>query len=241
MTLTGPTVRRRLSLALRLSTAAATLLLGACGWRTLGAIALPAEASDASPPAAAAGDADVEADQDVIEEPGADEPPSPRPCTAVGTPIDAWTFDAGLEGWTLSLDPNVQASLAWTGTTGDPAPGAIQVTIAPSEDAGTITGGWVEYSNPLGDLSSRTASAWVWLAMGTPPHLKLFVQTGSHYAWADNGTTYLSPQTWTCLSLNLQAPSYEQAMYDPSDVVTLGFEMLGSTPFEIYIGTVQIY
>lgn len=227
-------------LTLGASAAAATFFGGACGWRSLGAVALSSGSPDAGSTAAGPSDAELEPEDEVVE-PGADAAPSTQPCTPIGTPIDAWTFDAGIEGWSLSLDPNVQASLTWTGGAGNPTPGALQVTIAPSEDAGTITGGWVEYSASLGDLSSRTASAWVWLEKGTAPHLKLFVQTGSHYAWADNGTIYLSPQIWTCLSLNLQSPSYEQATYDPTDVITIGFEMLGSAPFQLYIGTVQIY
>jgi hypothetical protein len=220
----------------------ATLSLGACGWRALGAVALPdalPNGSDAQVDFALM-DAEVEPDDDAGEG-GVDAEPSTLPCRPVGTAIDAWTFDAGVDGWTLLVDPNVQASLTWTSSSGDPAPGALVVEIAPSKDAGTINGGWVQYTAPLGNLSSRTASAWVMLDRGAIPHLKLFVQTGSQYAWADNGTMTLSRETWMCVSLNLQSPAYQQATYDPTDVIRIGFELLGSEPFRLYIGTVEIY
>jgi hypothetical protein len=237
----------------------AALFASACGWSSLDALVLPGPTADAASatlglsPDATIADVDSATSEGAMqsgaldaETPAAtdgetDTEPSTLPCTVATPTVQAWTFDSSVQGWTLSLDSNVQASLTWTDATGDPSFGALQVDVTPSVDAGTNTGGWVEYSASLGDLSSRTISAWAWLDMGAAPHLKLFVQTGSQYAWADNGTTFLSPHAWTCLSLRVASPAYEQAMYAPDDVISVGFEMLGATPFRLFIDSVQIH
>ncbi|MCL2449198.1 MAG: hypothetical protein FWD17_09645, partial [Polyangiaceae bacterium] len=71
--------------------------------------------------------------------------------------------------------------------------------------------------------------------------LKVFAQTGPQYIWADNGINVLSPHTWTCVSLPLASPSYDQANFDPTNVIRIGFEMLAAAPFKIAFDTVVVY
>jgi hypothetical protein len=86
-----------------------------------------------------------------------------------------------------------------------------------------------------------TMSAWVKLTSGPSPQLKVFAQTGSQYAWSDNGTIFLSAGVWTCVSLPFSSPSYQQATYDPTQVIRIGFEMLATSSFQLYVDTVSIY
>jgi hypothetical protein len=207
---------------------------GACGWDQLDAIGpLPATSGPDGGPSVDAGGAEASPD------PG---PTASTPCAPQTQTTAQWTFDATVQGWTFTLDTGVQASLAWTGDAGDPAPGALALAATPRPgDAGTATGAWLQYDTPLGDLTSRTVSAWVWLDSGTSPHLKVYAQTGPEYVWADNGTVELAPHLWTCVSLPVSSPSYDQAAFDPTDVVRIGFEMLGTEPFRVLVDTVTVY
>jgi hypothetical protein len=214
-----------------------------CGWQDVVAVSRldPAdEAGDADATAPEAGDdgAIVESSTDSGAETSV--PPPTAPCTAPGPYVEAWSFDGGLGPWSLSLDPGVQANLTWTTAVGDPTPGALQVDVTPAaSDASDITGVYLKVEG-LGDLAGRTAAAWVWLDQGKAPHLKMYAQTGSQYVWGDNGTVYLPARVWTCVSLPLSSSSYQQASYDPTDVIRLGFEMLGLTPFRLYVSNVHI-
>ena len=179
--------------------------------------------SDASPPDAAA---------------------SVRPCTGSPSVVREWTFDSDVQGWTLALNPGVQGGVVWTGSTGNPSPGALEVDVTSvSPDGGTANGAWARYNaTPVGDLSGRTISAWVWLDRGPSPRFKVFVQTGAQYSWADDGVVPpLSPRTWTCVEMAVSNPSYNQPDYDPTSVVVIGFEMLGSAPFRVFLDTVRYY
>jgi hypothetical protein len=164
------------------------------------------------------------------------------PCTSGAPPLRSWTFDSDTEGWVLLLNSGVSGGVSWTGSTGDPSPGALEVDVTQMPaDAGTPMGGWAEFqATALGNLTGRVVSAWVWLESGTTPNLKLFVQTGSQFTWADNGTIHLVPHVWTCMSLAVSSPSYTNGPdYDPQNVVRVGFEMLGPTPFRVYVDSVS--
>jgi hypothetical protein len=229
------------------------LVVPGCGWKELDAIssaslAVDAQGLDAASDAAASDvrDSDVR-DSDVRDE--VDAPTgvpeagvSSLACSGDQTATIQWTFDSAIEGWILSLDTGVDASLEWIGTTGDPSPGALQVEITPyAGEGGAINGGWLQYNTALGDLAGRIVSAWVYLDSGTSPALKVFVQTGTQYEWADNGTVTLAPRAWTCVSLPISTPAYNQPNYDPTAVIRVGLQLLGSAPFQLYVDTVRIY
>lgn len=165
-----------------------------------------------------------------------------EPCTGTQTPVRQWTFDSNVQGWQLSTNLGVQGTLAWTATSGMPAPGALQIDISPGRIG---QGGWARYlATPLVDLTGRTISAWLWLESGPPPRVKLYVQTGTQYTWADNGAISLTPHAWTCVSMAVSAPAYTNGPnYDPTSVVRLGFEILSSStsPFRIYVDSVRYY
>jgi hypothetical protein len=226
--------------------------LAACDWANIDAIAplpvsgdgiadvtLPVtgeEIGEASPPADESLDSanSSEVERDAFST-------TSLPCTSNAVAVEQWTFDATAQGWTLLLDTDVAATLTWTGTTGNPAAGALEVDTNPApSDAAVLRGAWLVLDQtPPSDLSDRTLSAWVWLDSGPSPHLKAFAQTGTQWAWADGGTFLLTPHAWTCVSLSASAPAYNQANYDPTDVIRIGFEMLGPAAFRVYVDSVR--
>jgi hypothetical protein len=220
------------------------LLVPGCGWKELDAISTASLALDAQGPDAASDAADASDGQDELDAPSEAQEAgvSSLACSGNQTPVVQWTFDSATDGWTLSLDTGVDASLEWIGTTGDPSPGALQVAVTPyADDGGIMNGAWLLYGTPLGDLVGRTVAAWVYLDSGTSPALKVFVQTGTQYEWADNGIVTLPPHTWTCVSLPISTPAYNQPNYDPTAVITVGLQLLGFAPFQLFVDTVRIY
>jgi hypothetical protein len=229
------------------------LVTVACSWDHLDVLTARGNAIDASrgDDALAPADASAQASPPDAALPSADALPSgdasggaapPPGACANGPAAMQWSFDANVDGWTLAIDTNVQAQLAWIGGVGYPAAGALRVDVAPrASDAGGLSGAWLRYEMGGTDLTGRTVSAWVWLESGASPHLKTFVQTGTQYAWADDGTVLLSPHVWTCVSLPVSAPSYNQPSYNPGNVVRIGFEVLGQSPFVLFVDTVRYY
>jgi hypothetical protein len=215
-----------------------------CDWTSLDALGMAIEAEDAGATDATDLDASraTNARDSSFMDAGPDQDTSiPTPCGPEKV-VQEWTFDVSVEGWTISAETNVDAGLTWTSAMGNPSPGALEVSVTPRKsDAGVTSGAWPQYDVTLGDLSNRTISAWVWLESGPSPELKLFVQTGTQFVWADNGTVRPSPEAWTCVSLPVSSPSYNQEDYDPTDVVRLGFQLFGAEPFRVYIDTVRIY
>ncbi len=247
--------------------AVAALLLTACGWDELDALA-PALASGetGSTDAAAEGNGGGESsdgrkdaqsqddgglDATTVEDTGAPDGASPAdadmssvPCNSGLTPVQEWAFDSDTEGWILSMNSGVLGGVSWNDNVGDPSLGALQVEITSAlSDGGAANGAWAEYqATALGNLTGRTISAWLWLDSGPSPNIKLFVQTGSQYTWADNGTVQLASHGWTCISMAVSSPSYTNGPnYDPTSVVRIGFEMVGSSPFRVFVDTVRYY
>lgn len=218
--------------------------LWACNWAELEAIRVQPAASDAEPSVVdATSNPEGLPDSDLsVDEASFVEAAASSACTTDETVVNQWMFDANTENWALSTDTGLQGSLTWTSATGYPSPGALEVDVTPGVgDVANSDGAWLQYDTPLGNLSGRTVSAWVWLDSGPTPHFKLFVQTGAQWVWADNGTVSLTPHTWTCVSLPVSSPSYNGDNYDPTDVVRLGFEMLDSEPFRLYVDSVRYY
>jgi hypothetical protein len=166
----------------------------------------------------------------------------------MGAPTVQWTFDSTLDSWTSTSDTGVQTALSWTGSLGQPTPGAVHFEVTPrtsdggaTSDGGSTSGAWVENDAPPANLAGRTIAGWAYLESGPSPQLKVFAQTGPQYIWADNGTVHLAPQTWTCVSLPLSSPSFSQPDFDPTNVIRLGFEMLATEPFHIDFDSVTVY
>jgi hypothetical protein len=170
--------------------------------------------------------------------------PSSPACGKATAPVMQWTFDTAIESWISTPSKGATAPLTWTGSTGDPTDGALQVVYTPPSesvaDSGTQDGVWLDVDINPSDLSKRTVSAEVWLDEGPSPQFRTFVQSETDYAWADNGLVVLPLRTWTCVSLPVSTPDFSQPEYDPTQVIRIGFEMLTNVPLRIYIDTVRV-
>jgi hypothetical protein len=161
--------------------------------------------------------------------------------TASASGVKQWTFDTSTEGWSL-LD-GAGVTVTWANNVGSPtAAGALEVDGLPVTDDAASSQSHVGFDeSPAVDLSGRTLAAWLWLDSGTSPSLKLFVQTGRIYTWADGGSVVLPLRTWTCVSLNVSAPAYasQNGVYDPTNVIRVGFEFDGSASYRVYVDSVM--
>ena len=78
------------------------------------------------------------------------------------------------------------------------------------------------------DIAGVTAVATVRVLVqsGSDLTAKLYVQT-TDYAWADSGNVPVETGVWTCLSLDLANPGYENEGYDPNNVIAIGVRVRG--------------
>jgi hypothetical protein len=219
---------------------AALLRTGALsGGIALAIAACSPEQVDAVALVGSTGDATVQ-DADVIEESSLEGSSQSLACSSAATPVQEWTFDTTTEGWVIGVNTGVSATISWTGSMGYPTPGALQLDFTPGPpDSGVTSGLWIHLELPPTDLTGRTLAAWAWLESGPSPAFLTYVQTGSSYAWADDGEHTLAPHTWTCLSLPVSHPSFNQPGYDTTQVIRIGFEMLSNSPFQVFIDTVR--
>ena len=165
---------------------------------------------------------------------------STQACTATQPPLVAWNFDSSVDGWILSSSSSPAVTMSWSGSTGYPSPGALEVDLAEgASDAAGPTVAWVNVDMTALDLAGRTVAAWVWLDSGPSPLLLSFVQTQTSYAWADNGELQLAPGTWTCVSLQVSSPATMQSQYDPTQIFRIGFEVIATAPFRLFIDSVR--
>lgn len=224
---------------------------GGCAWEPIDALALVDAGTRSTYDANTTGPGDIDAGDtsdaggtvDATNGGGAPDAAasSSAACGAPGPFVDEWTFDASVESWTVAVDPGVLGNVSWTAATGEPSPGALELEVTPSPaDGGSAGGAWLQVNGSYGDLTGRTVTAWIWLDSGEGPQLKVFAQSGPQYGWEDDGTIHLLPRTWTCVSLPVSTPSYEQAWFDPTDVIRIGFEMLSDAPFRVMVDSVHV-
>jgi hypothetical protein len=214
---------------------AIAVAIAACSVRPIDAIAPLASGDDA------AADVAVDTGRDAISHDGAQDGPSSSACSSSTPPVAEWTFDTNINGWVIDLGTGVNASLTWTGSTGNPTPGAFQVDFTPApSDAGVYSTVWIHEDMGPSDFTGRTLSAWAWLDSGPSPRFLTYAQTGSQYEWADDGEHTLTPHAWTCVSLQLSKPSFNQPNYDTTQVIRIGFEMINNSPFRVFVDTVRV-
>jgi len=158
---------------------------------------------------------------------------APPPCCASSAPsLKVWSFDSTVEGWAFWPNTGVTGTLSQTLAVGNPTPGALAANV----QSGSGKVGWVVLDSAAPNLTGQTASVWVYLDSAvTGVGVKIYMQSDpKKYAWADGGFVTLTPKTWTCLSINMDAPTYKDATFDPTMVVRFGVEITGTAPFTLY-------
>jgi hypothetical protein len=162
---------------------------------------------------------------DIVPSNDANTPPTACGLTRSTTRI--WSFATDIEGWDFA-----DGTMTWTGALGDPSPGALQVDWTASVPVHP------RRVEALGDLRGRVVTAWIWVAPGPAVGVKVFVQTGSRYWWADGGVVTPPPGQWTCVTLDIDNPAYSRQLYDPTDVQVIGLELQTTTSSRAYIDQV---
>ena len=142
-----------------------------------------------------------------------------------------WTFDQTVEAWQLSLSGGTSGTLVWTGTTGNPTLGALQLDATISSNKQTVR---VLLEQTFPDLTGKTLYERVFLDSGSGVMVKPFVQTGASYDWAEGPPVVLATQQWTCLNLDFANPTTGGATIDPTDVRRIGVLVLGATTLRLY-------
>lgn len=160
----------------------------------------------------------------------------PLVCGNTTATIKVWSFDSTVESW--QFWPNGSAgALSWAPLAGNPAPGALALDVT----SGTGTVGWIVMDAAAPNLAGHTASAWIKLdnSANGSVGVKMYAQSDpTKFAWADGGFVVLTPKTWTCLTLNFDAPVYKDATFDPTKVVRFGIEIGGAAPLTFYVDQV---
>ena len=90
----------------------------------------------------------------------------------------------------------------------------------------------------FGDLRGHVVTARVWVDPRAAVGIKVFVQTGVRYWWADGGQVTPPPGQWSCVTLDIDNPIYSRIQYDPTDVTVLGLELQTTGTGRVYIDQV---
>jgi hypothetical protein len=145
-------------------------------------------------------------------------------------PAATWAFDKTVEAWQLSLNNGTSGTLVWTGATGNPTPGALQLdaTISGKQTVRVL----LEQTFP--DLTGKTLYLRVFLDSGSDVMVKPFVQTGADHDGSEGPPVVPATQQWTCLNLDFANPTTGGATIDPTDVRRIGVLVLGNTTVRLY-------
>jgi hypothetical protein len=149
-------------------------------------------------------------------------------------PAKTWTFASDTEGWQIEADPGANGSLAWTGATGDPLPGALELDALVSSQGNVRL-----YLDHTSNLSGKVIYARIFLEAGSGVSAKAFVQTGPGSAWGDGDDVYLEAQQWNCVSFDLQDPAVSTPGYDGVDVRKVGVFFFGDASRRLYVDQIM--
>ncbi len=127
-------------------------------------------------------------------------------------------------------------SLVWQATGGSPsASGILQLDVAPGAQSG-----FVNLPMSATDYSGGIFSLRVFVAAGTDVGLKLYMQSGSTFAWADAGQVQPTPGQWRCLSFDTANPAVAGGSFDTTEVVEIGVEVTGSGDITLLIDDARL-
>jgi hypothetical protein len=145
-------------------------------------------------------------------------------------PTATWAFTSDAEGWQLEVDPAATGNLSWTATTGDPAPGALELDATINSQGNAR----VYLDQSPADFTGKVIYARVFLEGGSGVTAKAFVQSGSSLAWADGYEVRLNAREWHCMSIDLQDPDVSTPGFDRTDVRRIGVFIFGDASPRVY-------
>jgi hypothetical protein len=168
------------------------------------------------------------------------------------------TFDTDKEMWTLSdyadanyfnwgaalnpdtgvsLDGGVAPTLEWSGTTGDPNPGSLKVTV-------TFTG-FKQYIDPMVNLATPQdfsgthgiVRARIRLASGTFPSGGIQFHVSSGTGWVYVSAPFINSNSltvgqWITINLDTSTVASTTGTFDPTQIVQIGIQFTTGDPYE---------
>jgi hypothetical protein len=150
-------------------------------------------------------------------------------------PTATWSFASDREGWQLEADPGASGNLSWTGATGDPAPGALQIDATVVNDVNNVR---VYLDLSPTNLSGKVLFARVFLESGSGVSAKAFVQTGAS-AWGDGHDVSLDAQQWHCISFDPRDAVTITPGFDRTAVHRIGVFFFGNASSRLYVDQIS--
>jgi hypothetical protein len=137
-----------------------------------------------------------------------------------------WTFDAGLEGWSLVLidgaSENDAAELSWSATQGFPEAGALKIVVpfqTVNQYVSVVAPIVVDPFAAGRDFTGKKFTVQVRSEASFTGGAVIFSNTGDAFTEGTGSVALLDTTSWVSLELDLTAPS---PPYDPADVRFLG-------------------
>ena len=150
-------------------------------------------------------------------------------------PTATWSFASDEQGWQIEADPGASGSLSWSGATGDPAPGALEIDATVANGVNNVR---VYLDQSPSDLTGKVLYARVFLASGSGVSAKVFVQTGAS-AWGDGHDVYLDAQQWRCISFDPLDAATLTPGFDRTAVRKIGVFFFGDASSRLYVDQVS--
>ena len=150
-------------------------------------------------------------------------------------PTATWSFASDGEGWQIEADLGASGELSWSGASGDPAPGALEIDATV---AGGVKNVRVYLDQSPDDLSGKVLYARVFFASGAGVSAKAFVQSGSS-AWADGHEISLDAPKWYCISFDPRDADVVTPGFDRTAVHRVGVFFFGDASVRLYVDQVS--
>lgn len=150
-------------------------------------------------------------------------------------PTATWSFASDQQGWQVEADPGASGDLSWSGTTGDPGAGALEINATVANGVNNVR---VYLDQSPQDFTGKVLYARVFLESGAGVTAKVFVQTGAS-AWGDGQEVYLDAQQWQCVSFDPRDPAVVTPGFDRTAVRRVGVFFFGDASARLYVDQVS--
>jgi len=150
-------------------------------------------------------------------------------------PTAVWSLASDREGWQIEADPGASGTLSWSGSTGDPAPGALEIDATVANELNNVR---VYLDQSPSNFTGKVLYAHVFLESGSGVSAKVFAQTGAS-AWGDGHDVYLDTQQRYCVSFDPRDTAVLTADFDPTAVRRIGVFFFGNASARLYVDQVS--
>lgn len=150
-------------------------------------------------------------------------------------PTTTWSFASDEQGWQIEADTGASGDLSWSGASGDPDRGALQIDATVANEVDNVR---VYLDQSPQDFTGKVLYARVFLESGSGVSAKVFVQTGGG-TWGDGQDVSLVAQQWHCLSFDPRNPAVVTQGFDRTAVRRVGVFFFGDASARLYVDQVS--